>query len=417
MIRPLLLAMSLLLPTIPADAAATASPSEATLVILVDGLRADRISEEWTPNLARLARAGIGGAIVPVWPALSMPNHWALVTGLDARSSGLWHNAMFNPATGREFAASDPNYVFGEPIWHTMQRSGRLSAVVGGWLAPLQYSHGPTYQVAVPAPPAGGIDMRATLVTDILVQPHRRPELVGLYYYDVDVAEHRYGVDSAEARTATARVDAEIGRIVTRLAARGLADRTNVVVVADHGHMDFTGRIVLADHLDSGDLVAEPLGGGPIFAIWPKPGREEAVLARLRRTLRHATAYRAAEIPARFACCRADRTPPILVVSDDGWVMHATGAEAARYADHRGSHAFRLDNPAMLAGFAAAGPAFRPSATRIRLNAVDVYSLLTTLMRVPAQPNDGSIRPFCAVLRERPAGCGGGDPAAGPQAE
>ena len=51
----------------------------------------------------------------------------------------------------------------------------------------------------------------------------------------MDTAGHLYGPDSAKTISATAQVDAAIGRLLAGLKARGLEETTNIVLVSDHG--------------------------------------------------------------------------------------------------------------------------------------------------------------------------------------
>ncbi len=62
-----------------------------------------------------------------------------------------------------------------------------------------------------------------------------RPQAFTLYFDEVDTAGHHYGPDSAEVNAAATHVDTAIGRLRAGLSARGLAARTNLIIVADHG--------------------------------------------------------------------------------------------------------------------------------------------------------------------------------------
>jgi predicted AlkP superfamily pyrophosphatase or phosphodiesterase len=390
--------------------AATASAAEPvekkpmTIVIFVDGFRPDRVNPEWTPRLAQLAASGVSGPMLPIWPALSIPNHWALATGLNVKRSGVWHNEQLNPVTQQPYDWRSADFAHGEPIWATAKRYGKLTAVVGSWWGSQTTKEPPSYAIPSYEPAPGAPDGRTALALALLDQPEAyRPDFLAVYFIEVDHSQHRDGVDSAEARAATAHVDRQIGQIVDGLASRGLKDRTNIVLVADHGHANSDGVIVLADVMNFDDLIVRPLGGGPIFAVWPKEGRVEAVYNKLKAADPRIRVYRREEIPAEFECCREDQTPPILLVAADHWNLLATRDEAVMKA--KGSHAYRLDNPMMRAAFVAVGPAFRSGATLPLFKNINVYSLLAHLQNVPANHTDGSIAPFCSVLVRKPAEC------------
>src|SRR3712207_304645 len=80
--------------------AADAAPDKRSLIlILLDGCRWDCVDPENTPNLYKLAKSGVRGEMIPVWPPISSPNHWGLVTGLNSKHAGPFHNDMYDPAT------------------------------------------------------------------------------------------------------------------------------------------------------------------------------------------------------------------------------------------------------------------------------------------------------------------------------
>ncbi|HET9446614.1 MAG TPA: nucleotide pyrophosphatase/phosphodiesterase family protein, partial [Steroidobacteraceae bacterium] len=368
-------------------------------------LRADALNPQVTPNLLRLAHEGVRSEMTPIWPPISRPNHWAMVTGLDARHSGVFHNDMYSPATGRLFSFEDPNWAHGEPIWATLAKQGRVSGVVGGWTgAQLTDGRGPSFYIPGTYPP-GERHRRAALVLELLDQPvRRRPDLLALYFPDIDLDQHSFGVGSAEAVASIRRADRLVGELREGLISRGLSRSVTVLVVADHGSMNLQPQdIVLADYLDLDSLRAAPAGGGPVFAIWPKQGDEDAIYRKLTRAHPHLHAYRAGEFPPEWACCHSDRTPPIMIVSDPGWSIEVARPDPAKR--YRASHGFDSRIPDMKAIFLAAGPAIKSGVQLAPFDTIHLYSLLAALTGVQPHLNNGSVRPFCGVLTDPPQSC------------
>lgn len=381
-------------------------PKRTTLYVLLDGVRPDAVTPAQMPNMERLSRRGARAAMTPVWPSLSRPNHWALVTGLNARSSGIYLNDMYNPRTGRMYATTDPDFAQGEPIWGTLDRHGLQAGVISAWNGVERRGTGaPTFFLPYTwHPPLDG-DRRGAMTLEILRQPpESRPDFLALYMLDVDVAQHAEGVGSPPALTALKRIDRVIGEIVAGLESVGLIDQVNIVVVSDHGQMNVTGVVVLSDLIDLEDL-AVPTGAGSILALWPKQGREKELLARLKSAGRHLQAYAPNEIPARFNCCRADRVPPILLVAEPGWHIEPTPPPAGQRLIGLGHHGYDNANPAMHALFVAAGPDIRPGSIPGAVQSVDTYSLIAALTGVPPNLNDGSLLPFCSILVHVPEAC------------
>lgn len=390
-----------------AEAHQPAVAKRTTLYVLLDGVRADAVTLAQAPNLERLSRRGARAAMTPVWPSLSRPNHWALVTGLNARSSGVYHNEMYNPRTGRMYATTDPDWAEGEPIWATLDRHGRQAGVITAWNGvERRGADAPTFFLPYTwHPPVEGADRRGAMTLEILRQPaDSRPDLLALYMLDVDHAQHAAGVGSSAALAALKRVDRVIGEVVDGLASLGLSDRVNIIVVSDHGQMNVAGVIVLSDLIDVEDL-ALPANAGPVVALWPKQGREESLLARLKRAGRQMQAYAPDEIPARFNCCRADRVPPILLVAEPGWHIEPTSLAPGQRPIGHGSHGYDNESSDMHALFVAAGPDIRPGSIPGDIQSVDTYSLIAALTGVPPNLNDGSLAPFCSILVHAPRIC------------
>ena len=97
-----ILAALLLTPIAPHAAAQPASdastPQESappvTILISIDGGRADYLDRGVTPALSALAGKGVTGPMHPSFPSKTFPNHWTLVTGLRPDEHGITANNM-----------------------------------------------------------------------------------------------------------------------------------------------------------------------------------------------------------------------------------------------------------------------------------------------------------------------------------
>jgi len=378
--------------------AADDTPQEQPTVILIllDGFRWDSVDPQRTPTLHRLAQTGIRGEMVPVWPPISSPNHWALVTGLYTNHSGPFHNLMWDPSAKAPFDPSRAGFADGEPIWAGVVRSGGISGVIGGWAGVQQPEawKRPSYYV-----PFGKFG--APVALQLLDQPAAsRPAFLALSIGAMDEAQHGHGTRSPEAAHAQQEIDGEIAGLIRGLADRRMTDRVDIVIVADHGMLD-TPNLVYMDQLDDPEkLAVPPIGAGPVVSLWPKPGQEQAVYDQVRERFPHLRPYRPHDIPKRYNCCDPSRVPPILLLADPGWQM-VTRDSPAKAATHGFDNAL----PEMHAVFVANGPSFRTGVNVGQFNTVDVYSLLIELLHVRPKASDGSIDAFCSALKTAPAAC------------
>jgi len=78
-----------------------AAPVEArapvTILISIDGFRADYLDRGVTPVLSGLAAKGVRAAMRPSFPSKTFPNHYAIVTGLRPDRNGITANRMEDP--------------------------------------------------------------------------------------------------------------------------------------------------------------------------------------------------------------------------------------------------------------------------------------------------------------------------------
>jgi predicted AlkP superfamily pyrophosphatase or phosphodiesterase len=129
---------------------------------------------------------------------------------------------------------------------------------------------------------------------------------------------------------------------------------------------------------------------GAYAGVDPLPGHEAEIEKAMLKPHAHMTCWKKAEIPARLHYGSNPRVPQIWCMADDGWLV-ITRAIAAAYGNKPlwGNHGHDIADPKMAALFVAEGPAFKDGETIPEFPNVDVYPMLTKLLDITAQPNDG----------------------------
>ncbi len=377
------------------------------LLISIDAFRADYLGLGITPNLSRLADEGVRAQwMTPSYPALTFPNHYTLVTGLRPDHHGIVHNTMADPALGG-FRAADRNAVAdgrwwgGEPIWVTAEKQGVRSAswawpgsaaAIGG-IRPTRWKG---YDESVSA---------MQRIDEVLgwldAPPEARPRLVTVYFEQLDKAGHDHGPDSPQVRRTLAEIDSVIGHLRDRLAERGTLDRTDLLIVSDHGMAAVgPGRaIAVEDMVPVEDATVVSIGQS--IGVAPKPGREAVAATRLLGRHAQYECWRKEALPARWKYGTNPRIPPIVCQMIEGWdALPRTDVERRSPRATRGSHGFDPSLPSMRALFIARGPSFRPGVQLPAFDNVDVYPLLAQLLGVVPAANDGELAPLLPALRE-----------------
>ncbi|WP_375381211.1 ectonucleotide pyrophosphatase/phosphodiesterase [uncultured Sphingomonas sp.] len=414
--------------SVPTAAAGQASSSApVTILISIDGFRADYLDRGVTPVLSGLAARGVRASMRPSFPSITFPNYWTLVTGLRPDRSGIVGNRMerplSDPAADRSRDPSHSADTFtmqtddaswwnaAEPIWVSAEKAGIRTATMFwpgsnvAWGSTRKGDHGVAiggtrpedwaqFNQAVTGP------QRVAAVIDWLRRPAAtRPRLVTLYFDTVDTAGHRYGPDTPEVTAAVADVDRSIGMLVDGLSQLGQA--ANLVIVADHGMAGTSSmRTVALDRLaDPADYRVEDTG--PFASLAAVPGHEAALEARLLGAHPHVRCWRKAEIPARLHFGANPLVEPYLCLADTGWLIERT---APAKPSTGGAHGYDNAAPEMAALFIAEGPAFAAGRRLAPFDNVDVAPLVRDLIGLPpgraldGKALDGSDAPFRAVL-------------------
>ena len=392
--------------------------AEQPLVILIslDGFRYDYLDRGITPTLSGLAADGVrtDHGMRPSFPSVTFPNHYTLVTGVRPDRHGIVANNMDDDgiqpdhhfATSNFPAVSDRRWWDGaEPVWVTARKAGVRTATMywpgseadGGGVRPDLWTH---FDDSVTP------DHRVDHVLDWLDRP-KRPGFITLYFEHTDTAGHEHGANSPELAGAMKLMDAAIARLVAGLEARGLYDKADIIVLADHGMIDTpVERHVFVDDWAPADSVKLVEYGAVAAFELRSPAGEAALLA----SHPHAVCYRKGDLPPRLHFGANPRIPAIYCLGEAGYYLTTRESDAKRARDGKppvvGDHGYDpVTTPQMAALFIAHGPDFRRGVVLPSFDNVAVQPLLLTLMRIPVPPGgDGSVAPLAPALKELGAG-------------
>ncbi|WP_333571186.1 alkaline phosphatase family protein [Sphingomonas sp.] len=396
--------------TPPPPAAAVEARVPVTILVSIDGFRADYLQRGVTPNLNRLAAAGISGPMRPSFPSKTFPNHWTLVTGKVPDHNGIVANRMEDPARPNEvftMATDDPFWWNATPpIWVDAEQAGIRTATMfwpganvafggeaGGGHGAVKGGTRPQDWQQFNQAVTG--EQRVNAVLDWLRRPAGiRPRFLTLYFDAVDTAGHGFGPDDARTTAAAAEVDRQIGALVDGLSV--LHQPANLVIVADHGMAATSSDRVVT--LGEAAALSHVVETGPYASLTPLPGNEAAVEKALLGRHPHMECWRKGAIPARLRYGTHPRIPAIFCLAETGWLILDKPPEKP-FAG--GNHGYDNQAPEMAALFVAAGPAFRHG-TVPAFDNVDITPLLRDVLGLPSKAGlDGDDAPFRGLLQAR----------------
>jgi len=339
------------------------------LMVSIDGLRADYLDRGLTPHLLDISKKGLRAkSMQPVFPTLTFPNHWALMTGLYAESHGIIANNFWDPILKEEFhynqvdSAWKPEWWLGEPVWESAEKAGVTTANLMWPGPPTTMANGSsTYYVAwrdhVPMS-----DKLDKIMEWIDLPLEHRPQLILAYEPSLDQAGHSTGPNSELVNATLKRVDRFAKDLHDALEARHLTDIVDVVFVSDHGMADVSDPelVYLDDILGKDGLDAiEHEDGWPAMGLRFKPDANitQHITALLDASTQNPHAfdvYTTETMPERYHFARNYRIAPIWVVPKLGYVL-TTRAEGNEGAS-KGNHGYDNQERSMQAMFVAHGP-------------------------------------------------------------
>lgn len=393
-----------------ATAPTRATDAQARHLVLIsfDGFRWDYIDRPAAVNLRALAARGVRAErMIASFPSKTFPNHYTIVTGLTPEHHGIVANAMRDSVLGMftlrdTLAQSESRWWGGEPIWITAERQGKRAAIVGwpgseaaiGGRRPSWWSR---YNHDQPR-----ADKVQRLLDWLSLPPDSAPALLVAYFHETDGAGHDFGPTAPQVDAAIAQVDSALGALVAGIAARGLTDNVDIIIVSDHG-MTPVGpdrAIYLDDYIAMDDV--EVIDWTPVGAVEPKPGALERVYAQLRDKHPALEVYRKGEVPERYHFNAHPRITSLVLVAADGWTI-TTRARAARWRETNwrggGNHGFDPATPNMGATFVAAGPSFAQGRVLPAFRNVHVYALMAHALGLQPAASDGALDSLRSALR------------------
>jgi predicted AlkP superfamily pyrophosphatase or phosphodiesterase len=305
--------------------AADSGKAEHVVVIVWDGMRPDFITPHTTPNLYSLATKGVFfKRHHAAYISTTEVNGTALATGAHPAHSGIIANSDYRPEIAlqgtnateglenirRGDVLSQGNYLLVPTVAETLQKAGITTAIAGTKPVALLHDRqkkklvdsGIIYNgTSIPRSllelavkendnkgfPASAIPNkdRDAWTTRALIKVLWRPKIPKyslLWLAEPDASQHDSGPGSANALAALESSDKQLGEVLKALDDRKIRDKTDVMVVSDHGFATIGKSVDVFETLkkakfpvfkrfedpEPGDILVVGLGGSFCFYVY-----------------------------------------------------------------------------------------------------------------------------------------------------
>lgn len=374
------------------------------ILISADGFRNDYAVKHNATFLQKMGEEGVSANyMLPSYPSLTFPNHYTLVTGLYPSHHGLVGNHFYDPALQTNYSMSNSTKVRsgewygGTPLWVLAEQQQMLSASFYwvGSEAPIQGII-PTYYYKYNE--AIDLEKRIQVVIDWLKLPEeRRPHFIGFYFPEVDHAGHSYGPDSNKTGEAVRWIDTAMHKLTEAVKATNLD--VNYIFVSDHGMTKVdTENWIITPRFDTAEVVVAT--GGEIVQLYVKDKSQIGALYQsIKDTAKGFNVYQKKEMPAKLHYGQNDdwnnRIGDIILIPE--WPLTFSSGRKPKPGAH-GYDPYKV--PDMRAVFYAWGPAFKSNKKIKKLNNVDVFPIVTSILGLNHVGNiDGSNKVAKKILK------------------
>lgn len=338
-----------------------------------------------------------------MFPTLTFPNHYSIVTGLYPAYHGIINNYFTDPETNEVFtmASHEPKWWLGEPLWETVVNHGLKASTYfwpgsevhkGSWNCPKDYCM--FYNSSVP------FEERVDTVLKYFdLSSSDIPSFMTLYFEDPDHQGHQVGPDDPLITEAVANIDEMIGKLIRGLEERGVFEDVTVIMVGDHGMVGTCDKkLIFLDDLTSWiEIPTEWVQYyTPLLAIRPPSGYSpKDVVAKMNESLKsgkvdngqYLSVYLKEELPSRLHYAASDRIPPIIGLVQEGYKVEQ---KRSTRQECGGAHGYDNAFFSMRTIFIAHGPQFARGRKVPSFENVQIYNLVTTILNIQGATNNGT---------------------------
>ena len=401
------------------------------VVISLDGFPGNALDDPKlpVPTLRKLIANGTGGPMIGINPTITWPNHTTMVTGVGADVHGLLLNGAIErtgiwPPVKVNTTVDKVKLVKVPTVYDAVHQAGMTTAQVD-WVA---IDNAPTINWAFPekATPDGPVEkemvakgvISAADVADFskaniifrdqmwataaayLIREHK-PDLMLLHFLTLDSTHHSYGPGSLAAKDAMGFLDGLVAQIVMAVRDAGLADRTTILVVSDHGFKAFKNEVRVVNALQAAGLDKKvyvlPEGGSGFVYI-----EDPAVTAKTREVLAGIEGVAHVYGPDDYAALglpKPDRDPQfgqLFITAKEGYSIAGTagGPVTAAVAQTGGSHGYLASDPDLYPLFIASGYKVRKGVKLGLVSNLDVAPTIAKLLGVQLPTAKGKPLPL-----------------------
>ncbi|GAA4340588.1 ectonucleotide pyrophosphatase/phosphodiesterase [Mucilaginibacter gynuensis] len=358
------------------------------ILISADGFRYDYAVKHHADHLLALADSGVRAeSMIPSYPSVTFPNHYAMVTGLYPSHSGLVNNTFYDRdrkdfyKMSNKAKVGDGTWYGGTPLWILAEQQQMLAASFY-WVASeaaikdMRQTYYYTYNEQIPIH-----DRIETVVKWLNLPAEQRPHLITFYFPQVDHDGHVFGPDAPETAEKVHFVDSAVYELNKAVKTTGLD--VNFIFVADHGmtRVDNQNPLPVPAAIDTSKFVVS--GDGILVELYARNKADvKGTYNELKKEAKdYYDVYLATNVPKRLNYRASDdwhnRIGDILLIPRYPKVFNLNNKKKLNPGWH-GYDPYVIKD--MQATFFAWGPQFKKHLTIAPFKNVSVFNLVSKIL-------------------------------------
>lgn len=236
------------------------------------------------------------------------------------------------------------------------------------------------------------------------------PVFMTLYFEEPDHQGHQVGPDDPAITEAVARIDRMIGRLIQGLEKRGVFEDVTILLVGDHGMVGTCDKKLIFLE-DFAPWIKIPydwvMSLTPVLSIRPPSGiSPSSVVEKMMEALssgkvengKNLEVFLKEDLPERLHYSASDRIPPIIGLVGEGFKVKRSRSTTQECG---GAHGYDNAFFSMRTIFIAHGPQFARGRKVPSFENVEIYNLVTTILKIKGAPTNGTASFPSSILLPR----------------
>eukprot|EP00057_Strongylocentrotus_purpuratus_P010087 XP_011664561.1 PREDICTED: venom phosphodiesterase 2 [Strongylocentrotus purpuratus] len=412
----------------------TSRASNPLIVFAIDGLPGDlfNVEQDYARNIKRMSQCGVHSRnVVPSFASTTYPNLWTILTGRYPENHGVISDyirstvrssRVFEPRVSQEYL-DESQWYKAKPLWQTAREQGVITAS-HSWIGNNMQTYNNEVGQTINSKPNYYQRYSSSLSAQDMIDTVMRwieqddvdkiPQFISVFFNEPGDTIRQYGYNSQEANAALMEVDLAIGSLFDFLYDRQDLGCFNTMVLSPSALVNTT----CGNGNSNVKFLDQELPNTRGFEMTPsylntfasiqvndldaddaRDTNEELAAYLKCRFTAEGSVYTRDDLPARYHYSSDMIPDDVYVLMKDGksFAMTPTNYEqqSCQYTSD-GYDPSEVESKALFVGF---GLSFRENYRASEFDTMDVYNLMTKLLGVTGEPNNGTDGALDHMLR------------------